>query len=127
MPLEGRGRQMVEQSRETPARTQKRRTGGNETAPHSSESTGGAEAKFVNLYYLMNEELLLRCFRQLSEEKAAGVDKVTKERIRREPGGEQQGIGESTAQDGVSAATSAAGIHPEGWERQTTAIRNSMP
>lgn len=35
--------------------------------------------KFVNLYYLMNEELLLRCFRRLSEDKAVGIDRVTKE------------------------------------------------
>ena len=31
------------------------------------------------MYYLMNEEPLLRCFRQLSENKAAGIDKVTRE------------------------------------------------
>ena len=35
--------------------------------------------KFVNLYYLMNEELLLKCFQRLSKDKAAGIDKVTSE------------------------------------------------
>jgi retron-type reverse transcriptase len=35
--------------------------------------------KFVNLYYLMNEELLRECFQRLSDDKAAGIDEVTKE------------------------------------------------
>ena len=70
---------MVEQSRETP------------TAHRSGEAVAtkllriGAKAlrerklKFTNLYYLMNEELLLECFRRLSGNKAAGIDEVTKE------------------------------------------------
>ena len=35
--------------------------------------------KFVNLYYLMNEELLTDCYRRLRKKAAAGIDEVTKE------------------------------------------------
>ena len=35
--------------------------------------------KFTSLFHLMNEELLRQCFSELEKERAAGVDKVTKE------------------------------------------------
>lgn len=70
---------MVEQSRETLAAHR----GGEPVATKllriAAKARQERKLKFVNLYYLMNEELLLRCFRQLSENKAAGIDKVTKE------------------------------------------------
>ena len=70
---------MVEQSRETPAAHR----GGEPVATKLLRIAVKAEQerklKFVNLYYLMNEELLLKCFQRLSEDKAAGIDKVTKE------------------------------------------------
>jgi retron-type reverse transcriptase len=79
MPLEGRRRQMDEQSRETSAEHR----GGEpvETKPLriAAKARKERKLKFDNLYYLMNEELLLRCFRRLSEDKAAGIDKVTKD------------------------------------------------
>lgn len=37
-----------------------------------------SNAQFTSLFHLMNEELLRHCFRQLSANSAAGVDKVTK-------------------------------------------------
>lgn len=35
--------------------------------------------KFTSLYHLMNEELLRGCFKQLSKDAAAGIDKMTKD------------------------------------------------
>lgn len=70
---------MVEQSRETPAAHR----GGEPVATKllriGSKARQERKLKFVNLYHLMNEELPLRCFRQMSENKAAGIDEVTKE------------------------------------------------
>ena len=70
---------MVEQSRETPAAHR----GGEPVATKllriSAKAQEERKLKFVNLYYLMNEELLLMCFKRLSKEKAAGIDKVTSE------------------------------------------------
>ena len=34
---------------------------------------------FTSLYHLLNEDLLLRCHQELSENKAVGIDQVTKE------------------------------------------------
>jgi group II intron reverse transcriptase/maturase len=79
MPLEGRRRQMVEQSGETPAEHRSGEPVETKLLRIAAKARKERELKFVNLYYLMNEELLLRCFRQLSEDKAAGIDKVTKE------------------------------------------------
>ncbi len=70
---------MVEQSRETPAEHRSGEPVETKLLRIAAKAREERKLKFVNLYYLMNEELLLRCFRQLSEEKAAGVDKVTKE------------------------------------------------
>jgi RNA-directed DNA polymerase len=36
--------------------------------------------KFTSLYHLLNKEMLLQCHRELSADKAAGVDEVTKEK-----------------------------------------------
>ncbi len=35
--------------------------------------------KFTSLYHLMNEELLRGCFKRLSKDAAAGIDKMTKD------------------------------------------------
>ena len=79
MPLEGRGRQMVEQSRETPAAHRSGEPVATKLLRIEAKARQEHGLKFVNLYYLMNEELLLRCFKQLKENKAGGIDKVTKE------------------------------------------------
>src|SRR5207253_3363477 len=79
MPLEGRRRQMVEQSRETPAAHRSGEAVATKLLRIGAKARQERKLKFVNLYYLMNEELLLLCFQRLSENKAAGIDKVTKE------------------------------------------------
>ncbi len=69
---------MIERSRETPA---EHRSGEPvETKLHRIAARAREEPKlkFVNLYHLMNEEMLLGCYRRLSENKAAGIDEVTK-------------------------------------------------
>jgi RNA-directed DNA polymerase len=70
---------MVEQSRETPAAHRGGEAVATKLLRIEAKARRERKLKFVNLYYLMNEELLLRCFRQMSENKAAGIDKVTKE------------------------------------------------
>ena len=65
---------MVEQSRETPAA---HRSGEPVETKLLRIAAKARQLKFINLYYLMNEELLLKSFRRLSEDKAAGIDKVT--------------------------------------------------
>jgi hypothetical protein len=79
MPLEGRSRQMNEQSKGT---SPEHRNGeGVETKLLRIAAKAAKEAglKFVNLYYLMNEELLTDCYRRLRKKAAAGIDEVTKE------------------------------------------------
>src|SRR5215467_12336410 len=78
MPPEGRRRQMVEQSRETPAGHRDGEPVGTKLLRIAAKARKERKLKFVNLYYLMNEELLLECFRGLSADKAAGIDEVTK-------------------------------------------------
>jgi len=70
---------MVEQSRETPAAHRSGEPVATKLLRIEAKARQEHGLKFVNLYYLMNEELLLRCFKQLKENKAAGIDKVTKE------------------------------------------------
>ena len=70
---------MVEQSRETPAEHRSGEPVETKLLRIAAKARKEQKLKFVNLYNLMNEELLLRCFRRLSEDKAAGIDKVTKE------------------------------------------------
>src|SRR6185503_6779202 len=79
MPLEERRRQMVEQSKETPAERRSGEPVETKLLRIAAKARRERELKFVNLYYLMNEELLLKCFRRLSEDKAAGIDEVNKE------------------------------------------------
>src|SRR5438034_9142606 len=76
---EGRRRQMVEQSRETPAAHRSGEPVETKLLRIAAKARQERKLKFINLYYLMNEELLLKCFKRLSEDKAAGIDKVTKE------------------------------------------------
>jgi RNA-directed DNA polymerase len=78
MPLEGRRRQMVEQSRETPAEHRSGEPVETKLLRIAAKARKEPKLKFVNLYYLMKGELLLECFRRLSENKAAGIDEVTK-------------------------------------------------
>jgi hypothetical protein len=70
---------MVEQSRETPAAHRSGEPVATKLLRIEAKARQERKLKFINLYYLMNEELLLRCFRQMSENKAVGIDKVTKE------------------------------------------------
>jgi len=77
MPPEGRRRQMVEQSRETPAAHRSGEPVETKLLRIAAKARQERKLKFINLYYLMNEELLLKCFKRLSEDKAAGIDKVT--------------------------------------------------
>jgi RNA-directed DNA polymerase len=78
MPPEGRRRQMVEQSRETPAGHRNGEPVGTKLLRIAAKAREERKLKFVNLYCLMTEELLLECFRRLSADKAAGIDEVTK-------------------------------------------------
>src|SRR5215469_1355534 len=78
MPPEGRRRQMVEQSKETPAGHRNGEPVGTKLLRIAAKARKERNLKFVNLYHLMNEELLLECFTRLSAGKAAGIDEVTK-------------------------------------------------
>ena len=69
---------MVEQSRETPAEHRSGEPVETKLLRKAAKARKESKLKFVNLYYLMNEEMLLECFRRLSENKAAGIDEVTK-------------------------------------------------
>jgi RNA-directed DNA polymerase len=70
---------MVEQSRETPAARRSGEPVATKLLRIGAKARQERKLKFVNLYYLMNEELLLQCFQRLRENKAAGIDEVTKE------------------------------------------------
>jgi len=78
MPLEGRRRQMVERSRETPAEHRSGEPVETKLLRIAAKARKEPKLKFVNLYHLMNEEMLLECFKRLSANKAAGIDEVTK-------------------------------------------------
>lgn len=70
---------MVEQCGETPlARRGEERV---RTKLHRIAAKARAEGsfKFTSLYHLMNEELLRECYGELEADKAAGIDKVTKQ------------------------------------------------
>lgn len=69
---------MVEQSRETPAEHRSGEPVGTKLLRIAARARKEPKLKFINLYYLMKEELLVECFRRLSENKAAGIDEVTK-------------------------------------------------
>jgi len=75
---------MVEQSRETPAAHRSGQPVATKLLYIGAIAREERKLKFVNLYYLMNEELLLQCFKRLSEDKAAGIDEVTKEQYAEE-------------------------------------------
>jgi hypothetical protein len=79
MLLKGRRRQMVERNRETPAAHRSGEPVATKLLRIGAKAQQERKLKFVNLYYLMNEELLLQCFKRLSDDKAAGIDEVTKE------------------------------------------------
>jgi len=70
---------MVEQSRETPAEHGSGEPVGTKLLRIAAKARKEPKLKFVNLYHLMNEEMLLECFERLSENKAAGIDEVTKD------------------------------------------------
>jgi len=78
MPLEGRRRQMNERSEETPAEHRSGEPVETKLLRIAAKARKEPKLKFVNLYYLMNKEMLFECFRRLSENKAAGIDEVTK-------------------------------------------------
>ena len=69
---------MIEQSRETPAEHGSGEPVETKLLRIAARAREEPKLKFVNLYYLMNEEMLLECLRRLSENKAAGIDEVTK-------------------------------------------------
>ena len=69
---------MVEQSRETLAAHRSGETVGTKLLRIAAKARKEGKFKFTSLYHLMNEELLLECFRRLSENKAAGIYEVTK-------------------------------------------------
>src|SRR5439155_22932718 len=79
MPPEGRRRKMVKQSRETLAAHRSGETVGTKLLRIAAKPRKEGKFKFTSLYHLMNEELLLECFRWLSGDKAAGIDEVTKD------------------------------------------------
>jgi len=49
----------------------------------ADKSAHEARPEFTSLYHLLNEEMLLKCHKELSGKKAVGVDKVTKEEYSR--------------------------------------------
>ena len=69
---------MVERSRETPSEHRSGEAVETKLLRIAAKARKEPKLKFVNLYYLMKTELLLECFRRLSENKAAGIDEVTK-------------------------------------------------
>jgi RNA-directed DNA polymerase len=69
---------MVERSGETPAEHGSGEPVETKLLRIAAKARKKPKLKFVNLYYLMKEELLLECFRRLRENKAAGIDEVTK-------------------------------------------------
>ncbi len=69
---------MVKRSRETPAAHRSGETVGTKLLRIAAKARKDRKFKFTSLYHLMNEELLLECFRRLSADKAAGIDEVTK-------------------------------------------------
>ena len=70
---------MNEQSRGTPAEHRSGEPVGTKLLRIAERARGDRGLKFVNLYYLMKEELLGECFERLKGNKAAGIDEVTKE------------------------------------------------
>ena len=69
---------MIERSGETPAEHRNGEPVATKLLRIAGKARKEPKLKFVNLYYLMKAELLLECFRRLSENKAAGIDEVTK-------------------------------------------------
>jgi group II intron reverse transcriptase/maturase len=69
---------MDQQSRETPAEHRSGEPVETKLLCIAAKARQEPKLRFVNLYYLMNEELLLECFQRLSANKAAGIDEVTK-------------------------------------------------
>jgi group II intron reverse transcriptase/maturase len=69
---------MVELSRETPAERRSGETVETKLLRIAAKARKEREFKFNSLYHLMNEELLLECFKRLDGNKAAGIDEVTK-------------------------------------------------
>src|ERR1700732_2604677 len=70
---------MDEQSRETPAEHRSGEPVGTKLLRIAERAREDRGLKFVNLYYLMKEELLGECYERLKGNKAAGIDEVTKE------------------------------------------------
>ena len=70
---------MNEQSRETPAEHRSGEPVGTKLLRIAERARGDRGLRFVNLYYLMKEELLGECYERLKGNKAAGIDEVTKE------------------------------------------------
>jgi len=70
---------MNEQSREIPAEHRSGEPVGTKLLRIAEKAREDRGLKFVNLYYLMKEELLGECFERLKGNKAAGIDEVTKE------------------------------------------------
>ena len=81
--------------------------------------------KFINLYNMMNEEMLLECFERLSKDKAAGIDEETKEEYGKDLEAKNQGTGLPAAQDVVPAATGKENVHTETGKQQAKAFRDT--
>ena len=75
---------MVKQSRETSSAPRGGDTVTTKLLRIAAKARQERQLKFINLYHLMNEELLLMCFQRLSADKAAGIDEVTKEQYAEE-------------------------------------------
>lgn len=69
---------MVERSKETPTALRSGETVETKRRRIAAKARQEPRFQFTSLYHLMNEELLLECFRRLSANKAAGIDEVTK-------------------------------------------------
>jgi len=79
MPLEGRRRQLGEQSRETSTAHRSGESVETKLLRIAEKARKEPKFQFTSLYHLMNEELLRGCFAELKGGKAAGIDQVTKE------------------------------------------------
>jgi RNA-directed DNA polymerase len=79
MPLEGRRRQLIEQSRETSTAHSSGGSVETKLLRIAEKARKEPEFQFTSLYHLMNRELLAGCFAALKSGKAPGLDRVTKE------------------------------------------------
>lgn len=75
---------MDERKRETPPARRSGERVGTKLRRIATKARTEKEFKFTSLYHLMNEELLRECFSGIESDRAAGIDRVTKEEYARE-------------------------------------------